>query len=279
MLFSIFAPLKIAFSIIYSIVKSITDKILINQRNSMMQLVPVLEIRHGKCVHTEPKNAFTNHVVSQDPMQIVGEWVSKGIQRVHYVDVDAIESGEPCNVDLLTKIKNIYPAVCIQVIGGIKDLDSAFIWIDAGADFLVLTSKAIRNRDLLGELCVEFPGKILVEMDSRRNENSLPEQLDSHLIEVAEQLEEEGVGGLVITEVPEKGHVNRRNLLRVNQFSKRVSLPIFANGGIENLEDLEVLLQNHSEKLTGIIIGKVVFNKDFCLNTAQQMLSEYQIAS
>ena len=243
-----------------------------------MQLVPVLEIRHGKCVHTEHKNAFVDHVVSVDPIETVASWVAKGISRIHFVDVDAIETGEPCNVDLLSKLKENHKDLCIQVIGGIKNIDAAFIWIDAGADFLILTGKSIRRKDLLADICVEFPGKVMVELDSRQAKDSSEEQLDLHLVHTAQQLEEDGVGGLVVTEVPSQGHVSANNLLSVNRFSKSVDLPIFANGGIDKLEDLEVLLKSHAEKLNGIIIGKVIHQESFCLSTAQQMLSDYQVA-
>ncbi len=245
-----------------------------------MQLVPVLEIRHAKCVHTEHKNRFVDHVVSEDPIETVGNWAEKGIKRIHFVDVDAIETGEPCNVDLLSKIKQHYPQIEIQVIGGIKNVDSAFIWMDAGADFLVLNGKAIRQKDLLTDICVEFPAKVLVEIGSRQGcvgMGSGEPTFDIKLL--ANQLEEDGVVGLLVTEVPSQGHVNSLNLLSVNQLSQGVELPIFANGGIEKMADLKLLLENHAEKLTGILLGKVVHQDAFCLNQAQQMLNEYQVGA
>ena len=243
-----------------------------------MQLVPVLEIRHGKCVHTEPKNDFVDHVVSEDPLEMVKGWVEKGIKRVHFVDVDGIESGEPCNFDLLSLIKQQNPDLIIQVIGGIKCVDSAFIWMDAGADFLVLNGKASRQKDLLSDICVEFPAKVLVEIDSRQGAVGLGSgEPHFQLTTIAKQLEEDGVVGLVVTEVPKEGHVNTHNLLSVNELSQGVNIPIFANGGIDKLADLKMLLENHAEKLTGIIIGKVVHRDSFCLNKAQKMLNDYQV--
>ncbi len=244
-----------------------------------MQLVPVLEIRHGKCVHTEPKNAFVDHVVSADPFEIVDSWVNKGIRRIHFVDVDAIETGEPCNVDLLSKLKKQFSELEIQVIGGLKCVDSAFIWIDAGADFLVLNGKAIRRRNLLSDICLEFPSKVLVEIDSRGGAVGMGSgEPTFQLKALATQLEEDGVVGLLVTEVPNRGHVNSNNLLTVNQLSQRVDIPIMANGGIDKMSDLELLLENHSNNLTGVILGKVVYKKSFCLDKAQQLLDEYRVA-
>ncbi len=244
-----------------------------------MQLVPVLEIRHAKCVHTEHKNAFKDHVVSEDPIETVACWIEQGIKRIHFVDVDAIESGEPSNVDLLAKIKAQFPSIEIQVIGGIKCVDSAFIWMDAGADFLVLNSKALRQKNLLSDICVEFPFKVLVEIGSRRGAVGMGAGQPTFDIKaLAKQLDDDGVAGLLVTEVPEEGHVNSLSLLSVNQLSQGVEMPIFANGGIEKLADLKLLLENHAEKLTGILLGKVVHQKTFSLHQAQQMLNEYQVA-
>ena len=242
-----------------------------------MQLVPVLEIRHAKCVHTEHKNSFVDHVVSEDPLETVENWVKKGISRIHFVDVDAIETGEPCNVDLLSKIKQNHPEVEVQVIGGIKCVDSAFIWMDAGADFLVLNGRAVRQKNLLSDICVEFPNKVLVELGSRQGAVDMGNgEPTSEIRSLAKQLEEEGVVALLVTEVPTQGHVSSLNLLSVNQLSQKVELPIFANGGIEKMADLKLLLENHAEKLTGILIGKVVHQDSFCLAKAQQMLDEYK---
>lgn len=242
-----------------------------------MQLVPVLEVRHAKCVHTEHKNRFVDHVVSEDPLDIVASWARKGIKRIHFVDVDAIESGEPSNVDLVSKLKKNYPDIEIQVIGGIKCVDSAFIWMDAGADFLVLNGKAIRQKNLLSDICVEFPNKVLVEIGSRQGAVGMGAGEPTFQIEsLAKQLEEEGVVGMLVTEVPSEGHVDSSSLLSVNQLSQGVELPVFANGGIEKLDDLKLLLDNHAEKLTGILIGKVVHQEAFCLGEALQMLDKYQ---
>jgi phosphoribosylformimino-5-aminoimidazole carboxamide ribotide isomerase len=244
-----------------------------------MQLVPVLEIQHGKCVHTEHKNAFADHIISHDPLEIVNLWVKQGIQRIHFVDVDGIKSGEPSNVDLLSQIKKQLPNLCIQVTAGIKNVDSAFIWMDAGADYLILTSRALQNKGLLTDICLEFPNKVLVELDSKHGlVNIGAEQSYSDLVMVAKELEDDGVIGLVVTDIPAKGHVHKESLLTVNKFSQAVGIPVFANGGIDNMDDLRALLESHAESLTGVILGKVIYRESFCLSEAQEMLNEFKVA-
>lgn len=241
-----------------------------------MLLVPVLEVRHGKCVHTEAKNDFVEQVVKEDVCEVIQQWVDKGVERIHLVDVDAIESGEPENVDLVTQIKSTFPKLMIQVLGGIKCIESAYIWIDGGADFLVLNGKAMRQRNLLDDACMEFPGKILVELDCRQGYVGMGSgEPTFKLISLAQQLEEDGVVGLVITEVPENGHVNNSGLLSINEITKKVKIPVFANGGIEKITDLKNLLDSQTKKLSGVLIGKAVHN-GFCLNEANDLIQQYQ---
>jgi len=241
-----------------------------------MQLVPVLEIRHGKCVHTEAKNAYSDQVVKEDVMEVLEKWVGQGVKRVHLVDVDAIESGEPENVSLVRQIKAQFSQLEVQVLGGIKCIESAYIWIDGGADYLVLNGKAMRQRNLLDDACIEFPGKILVEIDSRQGKVGMgANEPNSQLTNLAQQLEEDGVVGLVVTEVPENGHVSQANLLSINEITHQVEMPVFANGGIEKIADLKSLLESHSEKLSGVLIGKALHN-GFCLNEANSLIQQYQ---
>jgi phosphoribosylformimino-5-aminoimidazole carboxamide ribotide isomerase len=240
-----------------------------------MQLIPVLEIRHGKCVHTEAKNRFTDHVVKQDVYEIVDKWCQQGIERIHLVDVDAVGSGEPENVDLISQLKQQHPKLVIQALGGINSIESAYVWIDAGADYLVLNGRAMRRRNLLDDACVEFPGKILVELDCRQGHVGMGAgEPTFSLKSLAKQLEQDGVVGLVITDVPASGHVSHQNLMSVSQASQEVGMPVFANGGIDCLDDLQQLLaSNKSDKMSGVLIGKPLHN-GFCLTQAHQLLQQ-----
>lgn len=245
-----------------------------------MQLVPVLEIRHGKGVHTRPKNNFVDEVVKEDAMEVVSGWYKDGVRRIHVVDVDAVESGEPENVDLIAKIKQSYPELSLQVIGGIKCIESAYVWIDAGADFLVLNGRSIRQRNLLDDVCVEFPNRVLVEIDCRKGQVGLGAgQPMFDLTNLARQLEEDGVVGLVVTDVAaHNGEINA-GLASISDLSKAIQIPVFANGVVDKLADLKNILESHSGVPSGVLVGKALYNGGIPLNEANSMLEEYRAAS
>ncbi len=241
-----------------------------------MQLVPVLEIRHGKCVHTEQQNLLVSKVIKESAAEILARWAEKGVTRIHIVDVDAIESGEPENVDLIASLKKNHPEIEFQVLGGIRNAESAYVWLDAGVDYVVLNGRAMRQRNLLDDLCVEFPGRVMVELDCRGGQVAMGAgEPHFKLANIARQLEEDGVVGLVVTEIPENGHVNNQNLLNIVEISKSVEIPVFANGGIEKIADLKKVMEMQARKLSGVLLGKALHN-GFCLNEAKEVIQQYQ---
>jgi phosphoribosylformimino-5-aminoimidazole carboxamide ribotide isomerase len=241
-----------------------------------MQLVPVLEIRRGKCVHIEPDRKHVKKVIKEEAIDMVDTWVKKGVSRIHIVDVDAIESGEPVNVDLVSKIKQQYPELSIQVLGGINCVDSAYIWNDAGADSLVLNGKSIRRRNLLSDICMEFPDKILIELDCRQGDVGMGSgEPTMKLTCLAKQLEEDGVAGLVVTELEQDSNGKNNSLLDIGELCKAVDIPIYANVGIRKAEDLRGVLELQVRQPCGILIGKAIYN-GFSLNEASGLIENYQ---
>ncbi|WP_196139090.1 HisA/HisF-related TIM barrel protein [Aliikangiella sp. G2MR2-5] len=239
-----------------------------------MQLIPVLEIRHGKCVHTEPKNSANDKVIKESVLDKVADWVSKGVERIHVVDVDAIESGEPENVTLLRKLKQEHPNLIIQVLGGVKCLESAYIWIDALVDYIVLNGKAIRQRNLLDDICVEFPNQILVELDTLDGKVAMGAG-EPHfgLASIARQLEEDGVAGLVINQIRTNGQSPLVGLESILSISNELEMEIFTHGGIETANDLAPLIASRQKPVSGVLIGKALYN-GFCLNEAAKLLAK-----
>lgn len=246
-----------------------------------MQLIPVLEIRHGRGVHTEAKNAFTMKVVNNDPLEIVKYWISCGIERIHIVDVDAIEQGEPVNVDLIASLKSKFPLIKIQVSGGINSVESAFIYCDAGVDNLVLSSRVLRMKSLLVDICIDFQNKVIAEVDTRNGFISYAvNESDVVTVEqMTKELSEYGVKQLIVTDIPDSGHVNYQNIQMVNSIANESFLPIYANGGINLTTDLDFLVENGVGNLSGILLGKVIYDKKFNLASAVKVLSNHQLAS
>ncbi|MET1255198.1 HisA/HisF-related TIM barrel protein [Aliikangiella maris] len=239
-----------------------------------MQLVPVLEIRHGKCVHTLPKKNSTEQIVKENLLEVVERLVDSGITRFHIVDVDAIASGEPENVDLIEKIKIRYPTIQLQLIGGINSVDAAFVWIDAGVDYLVLNSKSVKRKNLLDDICLSFPNKVLVELDCCQ----FKQQGDA-ILELLQRLDEDGVAGIVMTDIGATTQIVKQNIISICDLIRHVELPIFINGGIENTQDVAFYLSPEVARVDGILISKVLYSNAFSLTDANEVIKTHQLST
>jgi phosphoribosylformimino-5-aminoimidazole carboxamide ribotide isomerase len=68
-------------------------------------------------------------------------------------------------------IKKILSAVGadipVQLGGGIRDLDTIERYIDAGLQYVIIGTAAIKNPGFLQDACTAFPGHIIVGLDAK----------------------------------------------------------------------------------------------------------------
>ena len=238
-----------------------------------MLLIPVMELKSGKSVHTE-QNGENKEIISENPLQALAPWMEAGCTRLHIVDVDAVLSKQPVNTHIIRKIHDQYPDLEIQV-GGISREEDIMIWLDVGAKYLVLNSKAIKRPHFVIDMCVEYAGSIMVALDShvgkvRFNGDSAEHQL----IELAREFDDEGVQGIILTDIPNQGHVNHDNINVCCELANQVEIPIIANGGVQQLGELESLKQAHDCRLNGIIVGRPLYNHKLDFKKAHDLIEQ-----
>lgn len=237
-----------------------------------MLLIPVMELKSGHSVYT--KHHETGDVlVSEDPLQAVEAWVKAGAKRIHIVDVDSIRARQPVNAHKVAEMHRHYPDLEFQI-GGICREEDILIWLDAGAKYLVMNSKAISREGFVAEMCMEYAGSIMVALDSRNGLVRFHGHEESHsLISLVKTFEDEGVEGIMLTEIPDTGHVNGGNIPTCCELAAQINIPVIANGGISSLEDLQNLEKADEHRLAGIILGRVLHDQQVDFKKAQQCVA------
>ena len=238
-----------------------------------MLLIPVMELKSGCSVHTE-RTEEGKQIISEDPLQTVAPWVEAGCKRIHVVDVDAVMSKHPVNAHLIAKLHKEHPDLEFQV-GGISREEDILIWLDAGVKHMVMNSKAIHRPHFIIDMCVEFPGAIMVALDSHAGVVRFKGHKTEHsLLELAQEFDDEGVQGIVLTDIPDEGHVNNCNITAACELATQVDIPIYANGGVSNLADLAILEKAYAGELSGVLVGKPLHNHQLDFRKAQTMIAE-----
>jgi len=238
-----------------------------------MLLMPVMELKGGHSVHTV-RTDDGKEIISEDPLATLAPWVEAGCKRIHIVDVDAVLSKQPVNTHVIRKIHDEYPNLEIQV-GGVSQEEDIMIWLDAGVRYLVLNSKAINRPHFVIDMCVEYAGSIMVALDSHAGEVRFKGHKSNHdLVELVKEFDDEGVQGIVLTDIPDQGHVGQDNINVCCGLAKQVEVPIIANGGIQKLSDLESLKRAHDCNLNGIIVGRPLYNHSLDFKKAHELIAD-----
>ena len=97
-----------------------------------MLIIPAIDLKNGQCVRLRQGRMDDDTVFSDDPVAVAGAFVEQGARRLHLVDLDGAFAGEPVNDQVIRAICEAYPAVPVQVGGGIRTREQAEGYLRAG---------------------------------------------------------------------------------------------------------------------------------------------------
>ena len=201
-------------------------------------------------------------VFSDDPVAMAGQWVEQGARRLHIVDLDGAFAGKPVNADVIHDIAESYPDLKIQLGGGIRDEDTIAAYLDAGVDYLIVGTKAVNEPHFIGDLCVEFPGHVIVGLDAKDGKVAVDgwSKLSNHdVIDMAQRFEADGVEAIVYTDIGRDGMMTGVNVESTVALAQAIHIPVIASGGITNIEDIKALCAVEDEGIMGAITGRAIY--------------------
>ena len=132
-----------------------------------MLIIPAIDIKNGKCVRLSQGQMDHETIYSENPLDVANKWVEEGAERIHIVDLDGAIEGKPVNVDIIHSIVEAYPNIPLQVGGGIRDEDTIQTYLDVGASYVIIGTRAVTTPHFVSDVCLEFPGHIIVGLDAK----------------------------------------------------------------------------------------------------------------
>ncbi len=226
-----------------------------------MILFPAVDIKDGQCVRLKQGLADQVTVFSKDPGSMAEHWQSLGAQYLHIVDLDGAFSGKPTNFDLIKSIcENL--TIPVQLGGGIRDLDTAKAYIDAGVTRLLIGTMALEDEDGFGRLAEAIPGKIGVSLDAVDGKLKTKGWVaDSGLTvdDVVPRLVSQGAAFFVYTDISRDGMQSGVNIAAMEHLLSLTEQPVLAAGGVAVLDDLKNLYPLFAKGLEGVITGRAIY--------------------
>lgn len=242
-----------------------------------MLLIPAIDIKDGRCVRLRQGRMDEETVFSDDPVAVAKRWAEAGARRLHVVDLDGATQGKPVNLATVRAIIEAVPDLPVQVGGGIRDEDTIEEYVGSGVRYVILGSKAVTAPHFVPDVCVEFPGHIIVGLDAKGGKVATHgwSKLSNHdVIDLAQHFERDGVEAIIYTDIDRDGMMEGMGLESTVELARAVHIPIIASGGLTSLEDVKALCEVEDEGVMGVIAGRALYEERIDLAEAQRLADE-----
>jgi phosphoribosylformimino-5-aminoimidazole carboxamide ribotide isomerase len=242
-----------------------------------MKIIPAIDIQNGNCVRLKQGDFTKETIFHSSPIDIAQKWVDEGAERLHIVDLDGARLGSPINMAVISKICDKFPSIPVQIGGGIRDLETAEKYLSAGASFIIVGTKAVEDPNFIKILCSKFPKKVIVGIDAKNGEVATEGWLsisDKNAIDFAKIFENLGVAEIVYTDIEKDGMMKGLNIKATLDLAKNVKIPIIASGGVSCIEDIYKIGAYTKSGISGIIIGRALYEKKFNIEEAKKVFDE-----
>ncbi|MCB1875253.1 MAG: 1-(5-phosphoribosyl)-5-[(5-phosphoribosylamino)methylideneamino]imidazole-4-carboxamide isomerase [Chromatiales bacterium] len=243
-----------------------------------MLLIPAIDLKDGKCVRLRQGKMDLETVFADDPVSMADRWVEEGAKRLHIVDLNGAIEGKPMNADVIHRICEKYPDLPIQVGGGIRDEDTIQAYLDAGVNYVIIGTKAVSAPHFVRDVCLEFPGHILVGLDAKDGRVAIDgwSKLSKHdVIDLAQHFEEDGVEAIIYTDISRDGMMNGVNVEATARLAAAIRIPVIAAGGVTNLDDVRALGEAREDGILGAITGRAIYEGTLDFAEGQRLAEQY----
>ena len=238
-----------------------------------MILYPAIDLKDGKAVRLLRGDMAKATVFNDDPAAQALEFVAKGCEWLHLVDLNGAFAGAPVNAAAVETIleQTNTPA---QLGGGIRDMATIEMWLSKGLARVILGTVAVEKPDLVREAARAFPGQVAVGIDARDGRvatKGWAEVTDVDAIDLARSYEDAGVAALIYTDINRDGAMQGPNVEATAALARAVTIPVIASGGVSSIKDLKAL-RNCGAPLNGVISGRALYDGAIDLRQALDAL-------
>lgn len=240
-----------------------------------MLVIPAIDLLDGRAVRLAEGDRSRATIYSNEPWSLAESFVQAGARRIHVVDLDGAFAGTPRQLPLIRRLlaaAREAGEVELEVGGGIRDAAAVEQLIDAGVDKVVVGTLAVREPELVAELCRRFPDAIVVAIDARDGMVAVDGWTATSSISAAElgcRAAGWGAGALLYTDVRRDGlqvgpAVEATAALQAEVDRVR-AIDVIASGGVGSLEHLDALAR---AGVRAVICGRALYEHSFTLEEA-----------
>lgn len=243
-----------------------------------MDLFARVNILEGRAVRLPRGDVHDAIALDNDPLGRVQGWFEQGADCVLVVDLDAAAFDSSRNRTLVDQIV-AEGGGDVLVAGGIRSHIEAARLIESGTAGIVMGTAAIEDQNMVWDLCCDYPGRIVVSLDVRHDEEiatrGWTKNSGRYLEEVLIEMSAAGAASFHVSEVGRDMLSEPPNVQILAEALATVEEPVIAAGGVRDLDDLRRLmaLSIHERTLGGVVVGREVTQGRFSIEEAKAVLA------
>jgi phosphoribosylformimino-5-aminoimidazole carboxamide ribotide isomerase len=241
-----------------------------------MQVIPAIDLLDGQCVRLHQGDYGQVTHCSADPVAQALSWQKQGATRLHVVDLDAARTGSPVNDAVIRAITGAL-TIPVQLGGGVRSIARATELLGCGLDRVILGTVAVEEPEMVDHLADRHPGRIVVGIDARNGKvatHGWIEASDTDATVLAQRFSQCPLAALICTDIATDGTMTGPNLAFLRAMAAASSAPVIASGGIGTLEHLLSLLPLESAGVSGVIVGRALYDGRVDLAEALQAIDD-----
>ncbi len=212
-------------------------------------------------------------VYSNDPVKVAKHWAKQGAKFLHIVDLDGASSGSLKNLEVL---KKIITQVCVSLEfgGGVRSMETISELLNLGVQRVVLGTRAANDAQFLKKAFKKFGEKIIVSIDAKGAKvltQGWSSSASKTVLDFAKELKEVGFKQIIYTDISKDGALVGPNILGIKELIRKTGLDVIASGGVADLKDLIKLKSLQKKGISGVIVGKALYEGKFTLVEALKL--------
>ncbi len=233
-----------------------------------MKIFPAIDLKDGKCVRLNKGDYKQVTHYSDNPLEMAETWISQGANNLHIVDLDGAKAGKPINFTIIESIRKEFPNLFIQVGGGIRNQENINRYINAKIDKVIIGTKVVTDPEFIKKIDANILNRIVVDVavkDEMLAVQGWNESSSYNIKEFISILNQNNISEIVFTDVSKDGMLQGINLEKIKEILNFSNIPLIASGGVTSIKDIENLKKLKDKGLSGIIIGKALYENKISL--------------
>ena len=225
------------------------------------RIIPCLLIHNKGLVKTVN---FKDPKYVGDPINAVKIFNEKEVDELIVLDIDATRNNRPPNLKMIKSLADeCRMPLCYG--GGITTVEQAVKIISLGAEKIALSYSALKNINLCQEIGdIIGSQSVVVVIDVKKKKifggyeiytHNGTQKSKWHLFDLISELEEIGIGEIVINSMDHDGVMQGYDLSLIESIREKCSMPITVLGGAGSLIDIKELISKF--KIIGAAAGSL----------------------